>query len=210
MRHVLEASTDGGSVVLWDPGALPDGFDVGYAADDSACVDAVFSVPTAYAFPDTGDGSFFLHLWIDEVIADDYERELVDIASLEGITDPEFLNVPTGRLHYGGIEYIFRDRNPDSEGHMGASCTVEPGTYRLAAYQTGYSRLEIRRMVSEAMPPLSGSFLMILLSGIFKWADRRSREYRRTMDEYERKYPTFVVSLTRVGDAEPVRVPGSP
>ena len=133
MRHIIEAGTDGGSLVLFDPGALPADYDA-KRRDPGEVLDRLHAAGTLFRINTEGDGGYLLHAHVDEDLPDDVRPSGRDPAVVEA------LPVPSGRLYFTGAEYVFRedDARLARYPHMGGRIDLAPGTYRLTLYRTAF------------------------------------------------------------------------
>ena len=134
MRYVIEATTDAAALLLFDPAALPADFEQQFQSDASGALAQLHRRGLACWIPVAADGSYLLHVYLDEPIPQALRpclREPLSIASFP---------VPSGWLHFTGAECAFRDddsilaQNP----RMGGSAAIAPGTYRLTLFRTVY------------------------------------------------------------------------
>jgi hypothetical protein len=149
MKHVVEAGTDAGSLLLFDPDVLPQDF--GSERRDAMEVLAQLHAAGTVLWTDTGgDGGFLLHAYVNEDPPADVRPFLHDPAVVVS------LPVPSGRVYFAGAEYAFRDDDTALRRypHMGGSFAVPPGTYQLTLYWTGFpdgsDDAEFRRRASPA------------------------------------------------------------
>ena len=134
MRYVIEAGTDAGSLLLFDPGALPADFEHQFQTDAVEILDRLTRSGHACWINTEGDGSYLLHAYVDEPIPADL---WAFVHSPEAVSE---FQVPSGPLFFTGSEYAFRDDASflDKHPHMGGSVSIRPGTYQLTVYRTAY------------------------------------------------------------------------
>ena len=129
---VLEGGTDIASMLIFDPAALPAGYD-GHA-DPFDILKPLHDNGQVYWLKTNADGAYTLGVLLGE----DLPEETVGFArSLETITR---FQVPSGRLYFTGIEYGFHrdDSRLRKYPHMGAYLEIPPGVYRLTVYEMDY------------------------------------------------------------------------
>ena len=117
MRYMIEAGTDAGSLLLFDPKALPADFERLFQNDAGEILDRLTRSGQAFWINTEGDGSYLLHAYVDEPIP----AELwACVHNPEAVTD---FQVPSGQLFLTGAEYAFREDRGflDKHPHMGGS-----------------------------------------------------------------------------------------
>src|SRR4051812_35490737 len=101
-----EAGTDVASLVLFDPGALPDDFDRRVAGGLMLSEPLPPELADKMVFMPTGaDGAYLLHLYVGQPIPSSSAQYIREGESIS----IERLFVPTGRLVFCGAEYSYRD-----------------------------------------------------------------------------------------------------
>lgn len=142
MRHVIEAGTDASSMLLFDPGALPDDFERLFRTGAGDILERLDREGRACWITTDGDGGYLLHAYIDERVPRELER-----CAAEPETIDEF-HVPTGRLVFAGSEYAFREDDSflRNHPHMGGSFLVQPGVYRLSVFRTRYPKQFVEQL----------------------------------------------------------------
>ena len=68
MRYVIETGTDAGSLLLFDPAALPADFDRRLQNDPVEIFESLSRVGKAFWIDTDGDGRYLLHAYVDEPI----------------------------------------------------------------------------------------------------------------------------------------------
>ncbi len=173
MKHVIESGTDGGTLTLFDPAALPDTFEEKVQDDFGGCCDALEKEGRLAWISPGGDGSYLLHVYEDEAVPESLAPHL-----REPIVVEQF-QIPSGRLYFTGGEYAFAkdDSQLKKYSHMGGSISVRPGTWRLTIYRTEYppdlidellrSRVGSRAYrVHESIGCLVGIAVLAVLAGL--------------------------------------------
>src|SRR5262249_54083881 len=102
MDRTLEGGTDAGSMVLFDPAALPDDFDEGYKRDPVSQLEPLAQAGRLYWLDTHGDGGYMLGIYVGNRLPD----RLQPYAKRLGACDQ--FHVPSGRLLFTGVEYAFR------------------------------------------------------------------------------------------------------
>ena len=149
MRHEIEAGTDAASLLLFDPEALPADFDRRTQSNPAEILARLEREGRACWINTDGDGSFLLHVYVDEPLP----RALAPF-----LGDPEefeVFQVPSGRLYLTGMEYAFREDESLLRKYpkMGGSVTIPAGTYRLSVCRASYPKgLVEARFRAEASP----------------------------------------------------------
>jgi hypothetical protein len=148
MRHVIEASTDAASLLLFDPGAFPADFDRQFRTGSTEILGRMDSEGRALWIPTERDGRFSIHVYVDESIPDQLRLFARDPKTIDRFS------APTGKLVFAGSEYAFRDDDSLLRAfpQMGSTIEVRPGSYRLAlasmSYPPGYREWRFRKLVS--------------------------------------------------------------
>jgi hypothetical protein len=132
--HTLEGGTDAGSMLIFDPSALPDDYDARMRHDPVAAIQRLHGDGRLYWLDTASDGGFSLGVCIARCLSD----QLAEFAKPLGGA-PQF-DAASGRLYFTGIEYAFRhdDSFLRKHPHMGACYPVAPGIYRLTVYEMAY------------------------------------------------------------------------
>jgi hypothetical protein len=169
MKHIIEGGTDGGSMLLFDPAALPDDYDQKSQDDPCSILEAATLNGDAYWINTDGDGGYLLHAFIDEPVSPVLTEFLRDEEEV-----PSF-RVPSGRLYFAGVEYGFRhdDSFLQKHPHMGGVVEIAPASYSLSLFRTEFpeDKMEddLRRRVSRTAFTLHqsmGWFVMLALIGL--------------------------------------------
>jgi hypothetical protein len=143
MRHIVEAGTDAAGVALFDPGALPEDFDLRMQDDPIGFLERLQQDGKAFYTETGGDGRYLLHAYVDEPIPSNLEDHLRDPITIERFS------ILTGHLYFTGSEYAFRDddsllrRYP----HMGGSLAVPAGEYRLTIRRAEYPPNHLEKLL---------------------------------------------------------------
>lgn len=168
MKHVIEGGTDSGSMLLFDPAALPDDYDKCSKVNPTEILETATLNGDAYWIDTGGDGGYLLHAFVNEPVGSKLAKFLLDEQHVEKF------RVPSGNLYFSGMEYGFRYNNSflKKYPHMGGSFELEPGLYRLSLYRTEYPEelmeSELRNRVSAAAFRLHqsmGWFILLAVIG---------------------------------------------
>jgi hypothetical protein len=149
MRHVIEASTDAASLLLFDPGALPADFDRQFRTGSAEILGRMDEESRALWISTERDGRFLIHVYVDEPIPDQLRHFAREPEIIERFS------VPTGRLIWAGSEFAFRDDDSLLRyyPHMSSTFAVPPGSYRLAlarmTYPPAHRELMFRERVTS-------------------------------------------------------------
>jgi len=121
-------------MALFDPAAIPVEYDRTPVDDQVSLWDKLEQQGRMKLVNTGGDGSFLLHAYEEEQVPENLRPYLQDPIVLE-----KFL-VPTGRLYFSGIEYLFAkdDSRLRKYPHMGESFPLKPGVWHLTLYRTEY------------------------------------------------------------------------
>lgn len=186
MRAIVDASTDGATLTVYDPEALPQDFDERFAVSEPGLLMEEVDAAGACALLETaGDGEHIIHLYIDEVPAEGTVRH-AECSVYEGV-----LRFPSGKLYCDGAEYTGRDRRGMDDMAPGpADLTLPPGDYSarfiLMNYPPSYVRSCMRaglslterftlRVLESAMV---AGFMLPLLGFIYIFASSRGWPYK--------------------------------
>ncbi|MGC8638918.1 MAG: hypothetical protein ACP5XB_03445 [Isosphaeraceae bacterium] len=149
MRYEIEAGTDAGSLLLFDPAALPADFERQFQSDAGETLERMTRWGRAFWINTEGDGRYMLHAYVDEPIP----------AGLEAsVRDPETVlafQVPSGQLFLTGSEYAFR-QHPSrlaKHPHMGSSVAIRPGIYQLTVYRAAYPDRLVQERFRNSVSP---------------------------------------------------------
>jgi hypothetical protein len=131
---VLEGGTDIASMLIFDPAALPDDYDLRARDDPMPVIKRLFDEGCVYWLNTHADGGYSLGVCLGESLP----TEFAGFSRCLGVAAR--FAAPSGRLYFTGIEYAFHhDDSPLRKyPHMGASCQVPPGTYCLTLYELNY------------------------------------------------------------------------
>lgn len=134
MRHIIESGTDAASLAIFDPGSLPDDFEIRIQDDPPGTFEVLQQQGKALLLETGADGGYLLHAYVDEPIP----PSLQQYAKEPIVVDPFF--VTTGRVYFTGAEYSFRtdDSFLRKYPHMGGSFEIDPGAYSMTLYRTEY------------------------------------------------------------------------
>src|SRR4051794_33291842 len=136
MRQMIEAGTDAAALLLFDPEALPADFDRRTQADPPEILERLDREGRACWINTEGDGSFLLHIDVDEPLPGTLTPFVGHPEVLEAF------QVPSGQLYLTGVEYAFREDDSllRKYPHMGGSVSIPAGTYRLTVYRASYPK----------------------------------------------------------------------
>lgn len=153
MGRTLEGATDAGSMVVFDPAALPDGFDTAYKEDPIAQLEELQTAGRLCWINTEGDGGYELGVYTGTRLPNElrpYARSIDEFDSFP---------IPSGRLYFTGIEYVFK--NDDSflrkYPHMAETAQLEPGSYRAEFLEFEYPEEFHEDFLRQKLPPYSAS-----------------------------------------------------
>lgn len=134
MRLIGEAGTDGATVALWDPEALPVDFDARYRDEALDLLEALQDEGRLFWTETGGDGAYLLHVYLDERLPESLASYCLDPIEIARF------RVPSGVLHFAGAEYVYRDDDAffTSHPHMGSRMELPAGTYCARIYRVEY------------------------------------------------------------------------
>jgi hypothetical protein len=169
MRYVIEAGTDASSLLLFDPGALPQDFERSFLTGSGEILERLGREGRVCWITVDGDGGYSLHAYIGERVPRELER-----CAVEPETIDEF-HVPTGRLIFAGSEYAFREDDSflRNHPHMGSSFLVPPGVYRLKVFRTQYPKRFVEQLFRNQASPweycLWNSMILLIPLAVASW-----------------------------------------
>ncbi len=169
MRYVIEAGTDASSLLLFDPGALPQDFERSFLAGSGEILERLDREGKVCWISVDGDGGYLLHAYIGERVPRELER-----CAVESETIDEF-HVPTGRLIFAGSEYAFREDDSflRNHPHMGSSFLVPHGVYRLRVFRTQYPKRFVEQLFRNQASPweycLWNSMILLIPLAVAAW-----------------------------------------
>jgi hypothetical protein len=131
MRYTLEGATDAGSMLLFDPEAVPDDFIWKKSPEQ---LESLMRQGRLCWINPSADGDYELGVFLEEAIPED----LLPYAKLIETIDE--LQVPSGRLFFTGIELAFHSNASALRKypHMGQSMDVPAGRYRIGLFEFDY------------------------------------------------------------------------
>lgn len=122
--HRLPAGTDVAEVAFFDIDAL-----LRSRSPNGEGLDVLVSRKRLIRLPTGGDGSYLLHLYVDESPPQQVMRYCLIEAKLAG----QF-TATRGRIAFGGIESTFQDFKPNR--FIRSDAVIPAGSYAFTAYQT--------------------------------------------------------------------------
>jgi hypothetical protein len=169
MRYVIEAGTDASSLLLFDPGALPEDFERLFQSSSGEILERLDREGRVCWITVDGDGGYLLHAYIGERVPRELERCAVEPETIE-----EF-HVPTGRVVFAGSEYAFREDDSflRNHPHMGGSFRLPPGVYRLKIFRTQYPKRFVEQLFRNQASPweycLWNSMILLIPLAVAAW-----------------------------------------
>jgi hypothetical protein len=134
------------SLLLFDPGALPEDFDDCTRADPYETLEHLTKAGRAYWMHTGADGAYLLHAYVEEPIPASLQPYLYDPLIVENFA------VPTGRLYFTGAEYALH-QDEHLWRKMGGVFTVRPGIYRLTLWRTEYPDELLEQRLRQQVSP---------------------------------------------------------
>jgi len=181
MECTLEGGTDGASMVLFDPAALPLDFDAKSEDDPVTQLEELMRLGRLCWINTEGDGHYTLGIYVRADLPDDLEPFAKQIETYD------CFHVPSGRLVFAGVEYVFQtdDSRLRKYPHMGEAIDVPAGTYPAVLfefeYPTSFHKDLLKQRLSAAeflayrlmntLAPIGCIALLVLLGSfwIMKW-----------------------------------------
>lgn len=148
MRHIIDVGTEVATLCVFDPQALPDNFDEA-GADALDVLRQMRIDERAFVCATGADGSFVLHVSVNETLPPELQKHLKDPVPLRNF------RVPSGTLIACGAEAATRAGTPPEPG-VGAVIQVQPGTYDAVAYRGEWPTGTLAQRFREKAP--SGFF----------------------------------------------------
>ena len=179
MYRILEGGTDAASMVLFDPAALPDDFDVRQRQDPLEQIESLMHAGKLYWLQTCADGGHELGVYVDTPLPDQLTPYAKRLDTLDRF------HVPSGRLFFTGIEYAFHADDADLRKHpsMGEATELAAGIYRAEFFEFDYppefhdgllqqrlpaAQLRIHSLMNTLVPIGCISFLALL--GVLYWS----------------------------------------
>lgn len=132
MRLVAITGTDIASLTFFDPASLPDDFDQRVKNKTPKLLDGLHSRGLIHEIEIGADGSYLIHLYLDEAPPAELDRFCLDPI------DVPKLAIPHGELWVCGSEFV--SSNPALAmkrcPHMGTRLELPPGNYALTLMRT--------------------------------------------------------------------------
>jgi hypothetical protein len=149
MRHIVEAGTDAASLLLFDPGALPDDFEAQFRRDSVDLLERMTREGTACWIPTDADGAYLLHAYVDEPVSSMVARHATRQEVIERF------RVPSGQLYFAGSEYAFKEDDSflRKHPHMGGNFGIKPGVYRLTVFWTAFPEGMVEQLFQTQASP---------------------------------------------------------
>ena len=140
MRHVIDAGTDAGSLLLFDPAALPADFERRFQHDTVEILERLADEGAVIWINTDADGGYLLHLFVDEPVSPEVLARAVETEEIG-----EF-RIPSGRLFFVGSEYAFREDDGflRKHPHMGGSVTIRPGLYHATLHRSEFPKDDVK------------------------------------------------------------------
>jgi hypothetical protein len=148
MDRVLEGGTDAGSMVIFDPAALPDEFDTILKSDPAEQLEDLMEVGRLYWLNTMGDGGYTLGVYVGDRLPEHVEPYSKQMDAFE------VLHLPSGRLFFAGVEYVFQsdDSALRKYPHMGEFAELQPGRYRAEFFEFEYPEDFHERLLRQQLP----------------------------------------------------------
>jgi hypothetical protein len=150
MDRALKGGTDAGSMVVFDPAALPDEFDVRQSRNPISQLEDLMRAGRLYWLDPHADGSYTLGVYFGAALPE----RVKPFANTLGACDP--LHIPSGRLFFSGVEYAFHtdDSLLRKYRHMGECAAVNPGLYRAEFFEFQYPEGFEETLLEGKLSPL--------------------------------------------------------
>lgn len=224
MRHIIDVGTEVATLCVFDPKALPENFDE-TSADALEVLRQMRIDERAFVCATGADGSFVLHVTVNEPLPPELLKHLKDPVPLRNF------RVPSGTLIACGAEAATRAGTTPEPG-IGAAFQVQPGTYDAVAYRGEWPAGTLQQRFRQKAP--SGYFffrhfskfvavavlaiilavpalwlapdltwrlgvalavLVAVLIPVFVAGTKRYKEAERLTHELERELPSFLLEL---------------
>jgi hypothetical protein len=148
MRYVVEAGTDAGSLLLFDPSALPEEFEQQFRKDPGEAFNLLSRRGQACRIATAADGAYLLHAYLDEPVPSQLARHAHEPQVIERF------QVPSGRIFFSGSESAFRQAESDirSDSQRRESVSIPAGVYRLTVWRTHFPDDIVQRQFTDQAP----------------------------------------------------------
>ena len=147
MRVMAETTTHSIAVALFDPAGLPADFELRYKDDSTAVTKELIAQGRLISYEMGYDGTFLIHLYLDETIPDEHLRYCTNIVEMETF------QVSSGHVWFTGSENIFRDEEkilqlPEKPGE---ALQVPTGTYKARLMTPEYPENYVEDKVRQGL-----------------------------------------------------------
>jgi hypothetical protein len=134
MERTLEGGTDAGSMVIFDPAALPGDFDAGRTNISTEQLEQLTRAGRLYWLDTHSDGEYRLGIYLTESLP---ERLTPFARRMDAC---ERFHIPSGRLFFTGVEYVFHsdDSFLRKHSHMGEAIELAAGLDRAEFFEFLY------------------------------------------------------------------------
>ncbi|WP_416759681.1 hypothetical protein ACNI65_23000 [Roseateles sp. So40a] len=212
--HVLPAGTDVAEMAFFDTDDLPMPTTV-----DREVIEALEAAQRLISLPTGSDGSYLLHLYVDETIPANIQRYCATSDAKAGV----FVAV-RGHVAFGGLEsaHAAFESNPN----VRSDATIPAGRYDYRAFRTDFpeavvrAAMKVERTAAERWISRAPSFalltaaglaiamlawpsplaaLLVMLAGvvlaIWLWRSPLASELRTRREEAQLDFPNVVLTL---------------
>ena len=145
MKQLAVATTEAGMLCLFDPAALPADILAQSFASNLDYLQALSRRGIVHLAGTGGQGSFLLHVYVDEPIPVDLVAQAAERSELPGFP------IPSGRVFFAGAEEL----SPDVETRLTREpalrpvIAVPPGLYSITLYRTAFAEALRARRLAE-------------------------------------------------------------
>ena len=149
MKQLAIATTEAGTLCLFDPAALPDDIRANSYASNLDYLQALSRRGALHLVATGGEGRFLLHVYVDEPMPVDLAAQAVERSMLAAFP------APSGRVVVAGAEEL----SPDVATRLsrppapGPTIEIPPGMYAVTIYRTAFGDDLRAARLAEHVPP---------------------------------------------------------
>ena len=145
----ITGGSDAAAMALFDPAALPPDFDAKMKEDPERLFTEMRQRGLALAMDCDADGDYPAHLYVNEALPEAHRAYLINPIVVERFA------VPSGNLHWTGIEFAYQkdDSFLRKYPQMGCLRPIAPGDYHVTAWETMFPQEKLDAAIQAAVSP---------------------------------------------------------
>lgn len=148
MHWTLEGGTDAGSMVIFDPAALPSDFDKRKHENPFDLLEQLTQAGLLYWLNTASDGGYTLGVYLSHELPQHVKPYAQRLDTCR-----EF-HVPSGRLYFTGVEYAFQEDDSFLRKYpgMGEAAEIRPGRYWADLFEFEYPEDFYEDLLRQRLP----------------------------------------------------------